>query len=420
MQKRVDLAVVSKDVGQFAIEFRQEEDHSFSQAPAEFDNIVNNRQAVTLFGLTDSICAILVDFLSVADGDATLCRLQFEDSTRKWLRKTLHKVLTVDRAEYVGVRMGKGSKENELLRRSTLRSDLLVSVQDLLGLLQAICGMPIKPKVYSRFDLPHDPFVRAMEAYQSDCVVRNFFINAKLPDFIQSDTASSSITNDSGSQHTAAATNTLATLRARNELPVNGDYAPSSRELRTLAMLEDLLRGIIAANDDQAGVDVSNFTTFQLANNSTVEKCVIVVRVAIASLSLQATLEVNGTRSDGTLYQLAYDIFLTSIPWREASLRQQRWSAYQWSRVVNEFKSLIWLSDNIADPVQRAVDQMLVRPQGASGIPRERQRQLGPDPSILQKTHENSLTWDLLSVIWSQRNVGCCYPLYCMLTLAGR
>jgi hypothetical protein len=402
--ERVDSTMVNQHIGQFIRDFRDEDDVVPCETLEDIEKArleaSLSRQTIKFSTITESLCDLLSRFISIADADASLCRLQLEDSVRKWLRQSLSHTLLAEKARRGTIRTGKGNNDVDKLRKPSLRPDSHVNAQDILGLLQAICGLSTKPTLRCDVRLPSDGFIRTIIAYQADRALRRFVLEVKIPEFVHS---TKPLRDRFQQVDTGTQGDTITS--PISSLPTMGDYAPSARESKTLLMLEDTLRRLLNPSTTLTPDGVATADGTYVASGAFLEKASVTIKVVSAVLGLQGSLELNGTRPSVDLYRSAFKALFSAAPWSEVTSDSQNWLAKHWPEVLVDFRPLAWMGSSIVDFAQRQVEQFMLRPGAGSGIKRELARHLSPDPVELRRRSENELSFQLLNIIWRQKSV---------------
>jgi hypothetical protein len=406
---RVDSNTVSQHIAQFIRDFREDDDNASHDHSVGFQGFQAtpsvNRQTITIYALTESSCALLVQFITFADADAVLCRLHLEDSVRKWLRKCLRRIVSADRLARGSITTGKGNKDSEKLRRAAQRSDAHVNAQDLLALLQSVCGLAVRPTFKCDIRLPDDDLVRAIVTYQADRTLRHFVLQTAIPAFVRVDDTVTPRRSDNNTATSQAGTTYDGEFSSFSTILI-ADIAPSARESKTLMMLEDLSRKIVSGDADE-GVepDSQNGKPVTMSSSWMLEQSIVTIKVSATILGLQASLEANSTRPSSELYRLAFGTFQSAAPWQPQDRKTYDWAANQWAEIMCELRPLTWTADSLVDPCQRQIEQFLLRPGDGSGIKRELARRLVLDPVDSRRKNDNDRSRHLINTIWSQKSV---------------
>ncbi|KIM33547.1 hypothetical protein M408DRAFT_14239 [Serendipita vermifera MAFF 305830] len=410
---RVDSNMIGQYIGQFARDFREDEETAFYDHPSGVEGLQQgrslNRQSITIYTMSESSCALLAQFIAFADADAALCRLQLEDAVRKWLRKCMNRALSIEKYARGTITTGKGNKDSERLRKSAQKADAHVNTQDLLSILQAVCGLTIRPTFKCDTRLPDDDLVRAITVYQADRTLRRFVLEAMAPEFARFDDYSTSQANgaSSNSQVDSTYDGEFSSLSGFTV----GDMPPSTRESKTLATLEEIIRKIPGTENSIVGAVPDNSqdeTPLPISSSGVLEKSVVALKLVAAVLGVQACLEINNTRPSRDLYRLAFDTLRSVIPWQSDDHEKYGWTANQWSEIMCELRPLTCVMDPLVDPCRRQIEQFLHRPGNGSGIKRELVRKLAPDPIDSLRKAENERNRHLLHTIWSQKTASDC------------
>jgi len=407
---RIDSNTLSQHVSQFIRDFREDDEDASHRDLTGLQGIQAssmNRQTIAIHALTEASCALLVQFIAFADADAVLCRLRLEDSVRKWLRQALIRVLSTDQFVRGSITTGRGNKDNEKLRRAAQRSDAHVNAQDLLSVLQSVCGLVVRSTLKCDIRLPDDGLVRAIVAYQADRTLRRFVLQTTIPAFASVDEVVIPRKNGVGNTTISQPDSTYDGEFSSFSGLLVAECTPSARESKTLLMLEDIARNLVRNGGSDMDIipDSQEENPVPVSSTAKLEKSVVAIKVLAAMLGLQASLEANSTRPSHELYRMAFSAFQWAAPWLQQDHPKNDWTTIQWAEILYELRPLTWTADPRLDPCRRQVEQFLIRPGDGSGIKRELARRLVLDPIDSRRKVENDRSRHLVHTIWSQQSV---------------
>jgi ataxia telangiectasia mutated family protein len=402
----LESSAITQQVGQFAQDFREEGD----AASYEEDYFITEssfprfgQQIVSLSAFSESTCALLSSFIEISDSDAALCRLHLEDAARKWLKAFLLKSLASGRRggmSGASIKTGKGTKDGDRFQRSALQTDSHVNNQDILSLLQAISGLKARsPLIYQLYLPDHEEFVQATIEYQSDDVLRQLILSYKLPQ-LEKDPK---LTINPRKSQALSLQDDQRMVESDRVIP---QQTPSSRELKTISMLEDVYRQLETWSS--AEVDISEDSIgipSGAGDRGRIEKAIVSAKLSTVAISFQASLESNGTRSNIDFYRRAFAHLCSIIPWPYTSNQGTRWPAKLWGEVLYEIEPIIRKYTGLESRVNDRMNRVLLQPCEGSGIKRNLARQLSVDPLSLQRNLFLRKAEDLLKMIWKQKAV---------------
>ncbi|PVG01028.1 hypothetical protein CPB86DRAFT_728198 [Serendipita vermifera] len=400
----LESSAITQQIGQFAQAFREEEDttsYEESYYMTEYSLPRFGQQVVSLSTFSESTCTLLSSFIDIADSDAALGRLHLEDSARKWLKSFLLKSLGPGRRSGIGggsIKTGKNTKDADKFQRSALQTDSHVNTNDILSLLQAISGLKTRPPLTYQLYLPnHEEFVQAIIDYHSDEVLRRLILKGELPQSVNG--LKPDI--DSSRLRISSRIGDARTTESGRILP---QQLPSSRELKTMSMLEDVYRRLESLSNASTGLSEDSIDTpSDLSGSGRFEKALVSTKLATVAISFQATLESNGVRSSVEFYRRAFTHLCSVIPWPSPDSQDKIWSTRLWAEVLYEFEPLIWSQFEQENEVNDPINRVLLQSCEGSGIRRDLARKLSINPLSSYRNALIQSNEDVLNIIWKQK-----------------
>ncbi|KAF7356584.1 Serine/threonine-protein kinase Tel1 [Mycena venus] len=221
----------------------------------------------------DSVCAFLSQALRVASQDARLYRMQFEEKALSWV---------------VDCWTVRDAGSNPLHR-----------IRDVMLLLETICGLSKRSDLLCRVLLPECLIVETLVEQGKTKVVRDYLLTATLPEFRKVDHSQASTTLDAP---------TAVDDRRIGDDPV--DEGPREKKICTffLKSLESL------ASDLEILASSASHPSAEKARKS--------LDWAVAALSFESVLGLNGTRPNRRVIQAACKLILLMAP----LLKDPRWT----------------------------------------------------------------------------------------------
>lgn len=208
----------------------------------------------------DSVCTFLSCCLKVASQDMRLYRMQLEEKALSWLLGCW---------KVVGI------------RRKALS---LHMVDDLMLLLESICGLAKRSGLISRVPLPECLIVEILVEEAKTKVIKDFLLAARLPKFCP---VGETWKNDSPS-FIGIATNADTTKMTKEA----GLAQPQGRERRVSTFLLKSLEYLLSEWEEDNGHPTAEVTRRSLD-------------MAVTALSFESILVLNGTQSNRRLMQCA-------------------------------------------------------------------------------------------------------------------
>jgi ataxia telangiectasia mutated family protein len=352
---------------------------------------------VTPLWPSESICAMLVSFIRIASSDVRLSRLRLEESILSWLEGCLTRSLTISGTSSTDLR---GVFRGGIASRYISRPDVHTNPQDLLALLQAICGLPKRPHIHCSTPLPDHELVRTIVHYHEQDILRTFILVAKLPSIISDNTAANTTSADSIQMEGGAST--LASPTGA----IAGGFTPAVREAkvsRTLELVLDVLWNELKLGDLEDEVNSGDPSTVP---KPALDKVLIVLDIVVLAFSFEGSLEINGTRPDGTVIEAASRLLDSMIPWKQIGRDTTGWwwGDTQWGKVLGGLEPLVW-SDFEEELPTPGPDTVILRPNSLSGIRCGIWRSLEHSPYLEQRRRRRHLSNMLLRSIWQHIHV---------------
>ncbi|KAJ7224312.1 hypothetical protein GGX14DRAFT_425135 [Mycena pura] len=224
----------------------------------------------------DSVCAFLSQALKVASQDVRLHRRQCEDKALTWI---------VDCWS---------------IRNSSNLS--LYSIRDVMLLLETICGLSKRSDLFCRILLPECLIAATLVEQAKTKIIRDYLLAANLPQFRKADDRSSATMLE------PPFTGTMNDDRRHGDDPVE----ESPRERRISNFLSKSLEAL--ASELEIFNSLSTFPSAEKARHS--------LDWAVAALSFEAVLTLNGTRSNRRTVQAACKVMLLVV----CLLKDSRWT----------------------------------------------------------------------------------------------
>ncbi|EIN09557.1 hypothetical protein PUNSTDRAFT_101425 [Punctularia strigosozonata HHB-11173 SS5] len=276
----------------------------------------------------DSVCRFLSICLHVASQDVRLFRMQLEEKALSWL---------IDTWQPSGLRQGNRSREG------ATQSYL---VGDILGLMERICSMSQPSGVSGRVLLPDCEIANLLVEERRTMVIRRFLLDAELPRF--------RIRGKTSYMNTGSVP--IPARPPSSALGVfDSDLAPpKSRERKLSTFLLRTLESINLESHDDSG-KVSQLSAEQARE---------ALDFAVISLTYEATLVLNGTRSNRRLVQASCKIVSRIVP----NLTASHWEADEKLLVLLGLEPLITAEEE--NEVNERWEAMSA-PDSGTGIRRE-------------------------------------------------
>lgn len=346
---------------------------------------------------SESICAMLKSFICIASSDVRLSRLRLEESILLWLEGCLTRSLTISGTPSTNLR---GIFRGGIASRIVSRPDVHTNPQDLLALLQAICGLPKRPRVHCSIPLPDHELIRTMVHYHEQDILRTFILAAKLPSIISDKTAANVTSPDAIQTEGDAPTLTSSTGA------IAGGFTPVVREdkvSRTLELVLGVLWNELKLGDHEGEVNSGETNTVP---KPPLEKVRAVLDIVVLAFSFEGSLEVNGTRPDGSVIEAASRLLDSMIPWQQIGIDTTGWwwGDTQWGKILGGLEPLVW-SDFEEELFTYGPDTVISRPNSLSGIRRGIWKSLEHSPYLEQRRRRRQLSNMLLRSIWRHIHV---------------
>jgi len=399
--RRIDDQRALSDVESFIKEFKSDpgdagEPGSYGAGASSSRNHLSGT-GVTPPWPSESICAMLVSFIRFASSDVRLSRLRLEESILSWLEGCLIRSLTIGGTLSTDPR---GIFRGGIASRIASRPDVHANPQDLLALLQAICGLPKRPHVHCSIPLPDHELVETMVHYHEQGILRTFILEAKLPSMISDKTAANVISP--GAIQSEGEASTLASSTGA----IAGGFTPAVRESkvsRTLELVLGVLWNELKLGDLEAEVNSGGTNTVPVP---ALDKVRIVLDIVVLAFSFEGSLEINGTRPDGSVIEAASRLLDSMIPWQQIGTNTMGWwwGDTQWGKVLGGLEPLVW-SDSEEELYTSSPDTAILRPNNLSGIRRMIWKSLEHSPYLEQRRRRRHLSNMLLRSIWRHIHV---------------
>ena len=398
---RIDDQRALSDVESFIKAFKS--DHGDAGEPGSYGIGPSSSQNQSSgIGITppwpsESICAMLVSFIRIASSDVRLSRLRFEESILPWLEGCLTRSLTTSGTPSTDL---KGIFRGGIASRIASRPDVHTNPQDLLALLQAICGLPKRPHIHCSIPLPDHELLRTMVHYHEQDILRTFILAAKLPSMI-SDKTTVNVTSLDAIQMEGGVPTLASSTGA-----IAGGFTPAVRESkvsRTLALVLGTLWNELKLGDHEGEVNSGDTNTVP---KLPLDKVRLVLDIVVLAFSFEGSLEINGTRPDGSVIEAASRLLDSMVPWQQIGVNTtgRWWGDTQWGKVLGGLEPLVW--SDFEEPLSTSgPDTVILRPNHLSGIKRGIWKSLEHSPYLEQKRRDRHLSNMLLRSIWRHIHV---------------
>lgn len=223
----------------------------------------------------DSVCVVLAECLKVASQDARLYRMQLEEKVLSWFVECWRVGI-----DGLGSRGGNSNTNGGGAKGGENRMPLH-SVNDILLLLESICGLSKRSDLVCRVLLPECPIVEVMGEVVQTQVIRNFLLHATLPEFKKPETGIQGEEGDNYSYEGSANGRDLV--------------QPRGSERRISAFMLKYLEAL--SSDWEAVRDAGG--------HPVAEKARRYIDMAVVALSFESALVLNGTQSTRRVVQCA-------------------------------------------------------------------------------------------------------------------
>ncbi|KAK7025291.1 Serine/threonine-protein kinase Tel1 [Favolaschia claudopus] len=237
----------------------------------------------------DSVCAVLSQMLRIASQDARLYRMQFEEKVLSWVM-------------------------DSWTARDAGNAPLHL-VKDILLLLETICSVSKRSDLFCRVLMPDCLIVDTLVEEGRTKVVRDYVLNATLPEFRKPDSLHSSTTLDLP---------TTADDRRVGDDPV--EEGPRERKISTF-----LLRSLEALTSDFQALATS-------AARLTAEKARRSLDWVVVALAFESVLRLNGTRPNRRVIQAACKLLLLVTP----LLKDSKWTHSEKAFILLALEPLVF------------------------------------------------------------------------------
>jgi len=294
----------------------------------------------------DSVCAFLAQCIQVASQDMRLYRMHLEEKVLSWL---------VDSWKVVN-----------MVRRMSLNL-----VNDIMLLLEGICGLSKRSDLVSRVPLPQCQITDILAEQAKTRVIRDFLLDAQLPIF-RKPTHVARVSTDIGTE-----------IHDRSGI-AKQLIQPRARERKVSAFLLKSLEALL--------FDWEDSTTHAAA-----EKARLSLDVAITALSFESALILNGIQANRRVVQCSCKLVdvITGL------LVDPRWTAPEKALILLGLDPLTSTGneDNVGDGWHA-----MPPPDVGSGLKAHILKRLGSD----QENRNTTLTvmrMDFLRIIWQNADV---------------
>ncbi|GBE86665.1 hypothetical protein SCP_0905450 [Sparassis crispa] len=295
----------------------------------------------------DSVCAFLVLCLRVVSQDVRLYRMQLEEKALTWLTNVW--------------RVEKGHR----LKMS------LHTTGDVLMLMESICALSRKSNLVYRMMLPECSMVEAMVDDRRTVVIRDFLLHARLPPFRRPSEHSSGVLFSQADAGTGEGG--LGDGLPTEALDMRDLNPPRGRERRLSAFLLRSLEELVSrweASKNPSG-------------NMTAEKVRSSLDLSVLALCFEASLVLNGTRSNRRVIQAACKLVSIVAP----LMTHGQWSASERALAISGLQPLILAQDDDSD---FANWETLLPPSFGTGIRRSVLKSLTPAQQSQDQQHSAS------------------------------
>ncbi|TDL15654.1 hypothetical protein BD410DRAFT_902474 [Rickenella mellea] len=231
---------------------------------------------------TDSVCSFLTECLRVASQDVRLYRMRLEDRVLGWLTENFE---VVDASS----RLTSGQSRFRMEQRT---------FQDVLSLLESVCGLAKRSKLICDITLPDCALVELMKSNVKTMTVRNFLLHGQLPRLPKQNTSQKDTPADSASPSID---------------PGEDLVQPAGRERKVSAFLQKALESATASWEFRAE------STLRPAAESLRRT----LDLAVLALSFESVLVVNGVRSNRRVLVAACKLICLVVP----TLQTLGWTA---------------------------------------------------------------------------------------------
>ncbi|KAF9565841.1 hypothetical protein CPC08DRAFT_815090 [Agrocybe pediades] len=292
----------------------------------------------------DSVCDFLSQCLSIANQDARLYRMRFEDRVLTWFTDA----------------WDIASNKQEIAS---------YTVQDIMFLLETICALPKQADLVIRPLLPQSEVVDNAEEESELRIVQNFTLYAKLPPFRTWKGGSSGPVDETG-------------LTANERIERSQSYAPSGREIKVCTFLLKATETLILNWESQ----------YTYPSVPPIEVTRRILDVVVVSLTFESLLTLNGTTSNRQLLQNCSKLIFKATQ----ALLTPRWTT---SEKLIVFQSLEAIVNDEYIENRRSFKDALVDPGAWSGIKAQILQDLLSSGIEDRKTKRSSRL-NLLRALW--------------------
>ena len=271
----------------------------------------------------DSVCMFITLCLRVANQDVRLYRMQLEDKAITWLTESWRVA-----EETTNTRGQRGRAKSRMPNHT---------VNDVLLVLESICGLAKRSNVICRRVLPESAAAGAIIEHSRTSVIRNYLLYARLPRFQPQEQGSrTSLAHD------------------RVTLGTGGDLTQStSRERRISSYLLKSLETL-----------VDEWENSENAGQITVERARRGLDFAVLALYFESVLQLNGTRSTRRTIQAACRLIGLLTP----LLSEKTWSPEDRRLLLLGLETLIAVDE---EPPSEDWEEAIVAPTDYTGIRRQ-------------------------------------------------
>ena len=271
----------------------------------------------------DSVCMFLTLSLKVANQDVRLYRMQLEDKVITWLTESWRV------GEEAGNTKGQHGRAKSRMPNHT--------VNDVLLVLESICGLAKRSNVICRRVLPESAVSDVIIEHSRTAVIRDYLLFARLPQFQpQEESSRTSLAPD------------------RVTLGTDCDLTQSTSRERRISTY--LLRSLDALADEWENSENEGQITAERARKG--------LDFAVLALYFESVLQLNGTRSNRRTIQAACRLIGALTP----LLSEKTWSSEERCLLLLGLETLIAVDE---DPPSEDWEEAIVAPTDYTGIRRQ-------------------------------------------------
>ena len=271
----------------------------------------------------DSVCMFLTLCLRVANQDVRLYRMQLEDKVITWLTESWRV------AEEVANTKGQCGRAKSRMPNH--------AVNDVLLVLESICGLTKRSNVICRRVLPESAIADVIIEHSRTAVIRNYLLYARLPQFQpQEQSSRASLTHDGVT------------------LGMDGDLTQSTGRERRISSY--LLKSLEALAEEWENNENAGQITAERARRG--------LDFAVLALYFESVLQLNGTRSTRRTIQAACRLIGLLTP----LLSEKTWSPEECRLLLLGLETLIAVDE---EAPSEHWEEAIVAPTDYTGIRRQ-------------------------------------------------